>query len=160
MWIAAGQPDSIRKVAARGANLLLDQFADTAAIGARLALYRCEVEAQGRTFDPMQVAVARNFYVAHDGAEAKAALQRQAQAHARMVALSQRPDGANRSHIMAYAGTEGGTEASALYGSAGEITAELAKLHAVGVRYVLLNGGSDLRQSLRRFSAEVMPEFS
>ena len=159
VWIAAGQPASIAKVAALGANLLLDQFASTAQVGERLGLYRAAVEAQGRRFDPMQVAVARNFYVARDRAEAEAALARAAQAHARMVALSQRPDGQNKSHIMAYAGTNGGTEAAALYGTPDEISAELRALRDVGVEYVLLNGGNDLRQSLRRFAAEIMPAF-
>ena len=159
VWIAAGQPQSIRKVAALGANLLLDQFGSTAQVAERLALFKAEVEARGRTFDPMQVAVARNFYVARDSADAAAALERQAQAHAKMVELSTNPDGTNRSHIMAYAGTAGGTEASALYGTPDQIVDELTALHDVGVRYVLLNGGSDVRQSLRRFSAEIMPSF-
>jgi alkanesulfonate monooxygenase SsuD/methylene tetrahydromethanopterin reductase-like flavin-dependent oxidoreductase (luciferase family) len=160
IWIAAGNPDSIRKVAARGCKLLLDQFATTQAVGERLALFRAEVEARGRAFDPMDVAVARNIYVARDGAEAQAALSRQAQAHERMVALSQRPDGANRSHIMAYAGAPGATEASALYGTSDQIAAELEALRAAGVEYVLLNGGETTRQTVRRFAAEVMPAFT
>jgi len=157
IWIAAGNPDSIRKVAARGCNLLLDQFATTEGIGERLALFRAEVEARGRAFDPMDVAVARNIYVAHDAAEAQAALTRQAQAHARMVALSQRPDQQNKSHIMAYAGAPGATEASALYDTPDAIAAELEALRALGVEYVLLNGGEHTRQTIRRFAADVMP---
>ncbi len=157
VWIAAGKDESIRKVAALRCNLLLDQFADTATIGARLASYRSAVEARGGTFDPMQVAVARNFYVADNAAEAAAALERQAQVHARMVAVSRSPDGSNRSHITAYADTPGGTEANALYGTPDRIVAELEALQAVGVRYVLLNGGLQVRQSLRRFAAEIMP---
>jgi alkanesulfonate monooxygenase SsuD/methylene tetrahydromethanopterin reductase-like flavin-dependent oxidoreductase (luciferase family) len=156
IWIAAGNTESIRKVAARGCKLLLDQFATTQAIGERLALFRTEVEARGRVFDPMDVAVARNFYVARDATEAAAALARQAQVHARMVALSQRPDGQNKSHIMAYAGPPGATEASALYGTPEAIAAELEALRAVGVEYVLLNGGEATLQSIRRFAAEVM----
>ncbi len=160
MWIAAGKPESIRRVAALGCNLLLDQFADTTTIGKRIAFYRAEVEARGNTFDPMQVAVARNVYVASDKADAQAALERQAQQHARMLALSQRPDGTNRSHITAYADAPGGTEASALYGTPERIIDEIAALHAVGVRYVLLNGGQHVRQTLRRFAEEVMPAFA
>ena len=160
IWIAAGNTESIRKVAARGCKLLLDQFATAQVVGERLSLFRAEVEARGRSFDPMDVAVARNVYVARDAGEAQAALARQAQAHARMVALSQRPDGGNRSHIMAYAGTPGGTEASALYGTPDRIAAELAALRDVGVEYVLLNGGEDTAQTVRRFAAEVMPAFA
>ncbi len=45
IWMAAGQPDSIRKVARRGAKLLLDQFASTALTIERFNIYRAEVEA-------------------------------------------------------------------------------------------------------------------
>ena len=159
VWIAAGQPQSIARVAELGANLLLDQFASTAQVAERIALYKAGVEARGRAFDPMQVAVARNLYVAHTAAEAAAALERQAQSNAKLVELSRRPDGANRSHILAYAETAGGTEASALYGQPDWIASELTALHDAGARYVLLNGGGDVRQSLRRFASEIMPAF-
>jgi alkanesulfonate monooxygenase SsuD/methylene tetrahydromethanopterin reductase-like flavin-dependent oxidoreductase (luciferase family) len=160
IWIAAGKPDSIRAVAARGCRLLLDQFASTAAIGERLALFRVECEARGRTFDPMDVAVARNLYVAGDAADAQTALARLAQAHAGMVALSEHPDGRNQSHITAYADTPGATEASALYDTPDRIAAELEALRAVGVQHVLLHGGASTRQSIRRFSTEIMPAFT
>src|ERR1700733_13063541 len=99
VWIAAGKPDSIRNVAARGCKLLLDQFASTETVGERLALFRAECEARGRTFDPMDVAVARNLYVARAPADMQTALAQLAQAHVGMVALSQHPDGRNQSHI-------------------------------------------------------------
>jgi alkanesulfonate monooxygenase SsuD/methylene tetrahydromethanopterin reductase-like flavin-dependent oxidoreductase (luciferase family) len=160
VWIAAGKPDSIRSVAACGCKLLLDQFASTETVGERLALFRAECQARGRTFDPMDVAVARNFYVARDTADAQAALGRLAQAHAGMVALSQHPDRRNRSHITAYAGTPGATEASALYGTPDRIAAELEALRTVGVEHVLLHGGESTRKSVRRFSTEIMPAFT
>lgn len=160
LWIAAGKPQSIRKVAELGCNLLLDQFADTATTGQRIALFKAEVEARGRAFDPMHVAVARNVYVARDSADARAAIERQAAQHARMLALSQRPDGSNRSHITAYQDTPGGTEGSALYGTPDRIADELAALRSVGVRYILINGGGQLMPTLRRFSAEIMPAFA
>jgi alkanesulfonate monooxygenase SsuD/methylene tetrahydromethanopterin reductase-like flavin-dependent oxidoreductase (luciferase family) len=159
VWIAAGHPDSIRKVAALGCNLLLDQFAMPAAVAEKIALYRSELEARGRTFDPMQVAVARNIYVATSPADAAAALERQAGHHARMLALSQRPDGTNRSHITAYADAPGATSASSIYGSPDKVVEELLALERIGVRYVLLGGGQS-RESMRRFAAQVMPEFA
>jgi alkanesulfonate monooxygenase SsuD/methylene tetrahydromethanopterin reductase-like flavin-dependent oxidoreductase (luciferase family) len=157
VWIAAGKPDSIRSVAGHGCKLLLDQFASTETVGQRVALFTAECEARGRTFDPMDVAVARNLYVARDAVDAQAALTRLAQAHARMVALSRHPDGRNRSHITAYADTPGATEASALYGTPDRIVAELEALRAVGVQHVLLHGAESARQSIRRFSVEIMP---
>ncbi|MGD1051017.1 MAG: LLM class flavin-dependent oxidoreductase [Solirubrobacteraceae bacterium] len=160
VWIAAGRSDSIRAVAGRGCKLLLDQFASTEIVGQRLALFRAECEARGRAFDPMDVAVARNFYVARDAADRQTALARLAQAHAGMVALSQHPDGRNQSHITAYAGAPGATEASALYGTPDQIAAELEALRAVGVAHVLLHGGESTKQSMRRFSTEIMPAFA
>jgi alkanesulfonate monooxygenase SsuD/methylene tetrahydromethanopterin reductase-like flavin-dependent oxidoreductase (luciferase family) len=160
IWIAAGKPDSIRSVAARGHKLLLDQFASTEAVGERLAQFKAEREARGRTFDPTDVAVARNLYVARDATDTQTALARLAQAHAGMVAQSQHPDGRNQSHITAYAGTPGATEASALYGTPDQIAAGLEALQAVGVQCVLLHGGESARQSIRRFSTDIMPAFT
>ena len=160
VWIAASKPDSIRSVAARGCKLLLDQFASVETVGDRLSLFRADCETHGRTFDPMDVAVARNLYVARDAADARAALARLAQAHAGMVALSQHPGGRNRSHITAYSGTPGATEASALYGTPDRIATELEELRAVGVQHLLLHGGESTRQTIRLFSAEIMPAFA
>lgn len=160
IWIAASKPDSVRSVAARGCKLLLDQFASTETVGERLALFRAECQARGRTFDPMDVAVARNLYVARDAADTQTALARLAQTHARMVALSQHPNERNQSHITAYAGTPGATEASALYGAPDQLAAELEALRAVGVQHLLLHAGESTRQSIRRFSTEIMPAFN
>lgn len=159
VWIAAGKPESVRGAAALGANLLLDQFASTEAIGERIALFKAECEARGRAFDPMDVAVARNLYVACDADDARAALTRQASIHARMIERSRGPEGSRRSHIMAYADEAGATEAHALFGEPQEIIAGLRALHAVGVRYVLISGGEATRESMQRFAAEVMPSF-
>src|SRR5437763_16878041 len=69
LWMGAGRPQSIKKVAALGYNLLLDQFAPIEQIGDRIALYKTEVEALGRRFDPMTVAVTRSVHVAMTAAE-------------------------------------------------------------------------------------------
>ena len=150
VWIAAGAPESVRKVAAFGANLLLDQFASTDAIGERIALFEAECEARDRAFDPMDVAVARNVYVADDAKDAGAALARQASIHERMIERSRGPEGAARSHLMSYADEGGATEANVLFGPPERIVAELQALRAVGARYVLISG-PDARQTMRRF---------
>jgi alkanesulfonate monooxygenase SsuD/methylene tetrahydromethanopterin reductase-like flavin-dependent oxidoreductase (luciferase family) len=159
VWIAASRPDSIRVIAARGYNLLLDQFASAEAVGERLAIFRTECEAGGRRFDPMDVAVARNLYVASDAMDAQEALGRLEQTHARMLSLSQDPGGVNRSHITAYTGTRGETEASALYGEPDQIADGLESLRAAGVRHVLLHAGAPIIHTLRRFAFEIMPRF-
>jgi alkanesulfonate monooxygenase SsuD/methylene tetrahydromethanopterin reductase-like flavin-dependent oxidoreductase (luciferase family) len=158
-WMAAGSAASIRQVAALGFNLLLDQFAPVDVIGERIKLFRSEIEARGRRFDPLRVAVARNFHVARDAAEKEAALRRAALQHERMIALSQDPAHRIKSHILSYADQPGSSEASALYGTPDEISHQITALAAQGVHYLLLNGGGPDLGNLRRFASEIMPKF-
>jgi alkanesulfonate monooxygenase SsuD/methylene tetrahydromethanopterin reductase-like flavin-dependent oxidoreductase (luciferase family) len=160
LWMAAGSADSIREVAARGASLLLDQFAQPATIAERIVLYRGALEAQGRRFDPAMVAVARNVFVTYDAAEKDAAFERLRRQHGHMIALSQHAARPVTSHILAYAGGEGASEAAALYGSPDEIARGLAALRDAGAAYVLVNGGGTSRENLRRFARDVMPAFA
>ncbi len=157
-WMAAGSSASIRRAAARGFNLMLDQYASPEQIGERMALYRAEREAHGRRFDPMGVVVARQLYVAKDRADGETALARQAKLTQRTVRVSRSPRREGGSHVLAYAGKSGATEEHALYGTPEEICAKLATLNDAGARYVLLTvfGG---KEQLRRFAREVMPAF-
>jgi alkanesulfonate monooxygenase SsuD/methylene tetrahydromethanopterin reductase-like flavin-dependent oxidoreductase (luciferase family) len=159
LWMAAGSAASIRKVAERGCNLLLDQFAQPQVIGERIALFKREVEACGRTFDPMSVALARDVYVARDEADRKAALERNTRMRQRTLDVARTPGRSGGSHILAYTDNRGDNEAAALYGSIDSIAAKLEQLHAVGVRYVLASMGGGSRESLRRFAREIFPQF-
>ena len=77
METAASDPrDSIRQVAARGYNLLLDQFASFETVAERIAIYKAALEERGLTFDPHNVGVARAYFVAKDAADKEAALGR------------------------------------------------------------------------------------
>src|SRR4051795_5415088 len=87
IWMAAGQPDSIRKVARRGFKLLLDQFASTTLTVERFNIYKAEVEAQSRRFDPMDVGVCRAFYVAKDAADKQKAVEARLANQERMAKL-------------------------------------------------------------------------
>jgi len=158
-WTAAGSAASIRRAAQRGFNLLLDQFADAGLIGERIALFKAEVEAHGREFDPMHVAVARDMYVARNEAEKEGALARFAKAHERILAVSRWPDRAGGSHILAYSHAAPAVAASSLVGTADEIAAKLEALRKAGVAYVIMGCGGS-REILRRFAREVMPAFS
>jgi alkanesulfonate monooxygenase SsuD/methylene tetrahydromethanopterin reductase-like flavin-dependent oxidoreductase (luciferase family) len=157
--MAAGSPASISKAAARGFNLMLDQYASPEQIGERIVLYRAEREAHGLQLDPMGVAVARQLYVAKDRADAEAALARQAKYIQRTVSVSRSPARKGGSHVLAYMDKSGATEEHALYGTPEEICAKLAAVNDAGARYVLLTvlGG---KEQLRRFAQEVMPAFS
>jgi alkanesulfonate monooxygenase SsuD/methylene tetrahydromethanopterin reductase-like flavin-dependent oxidoreductase (luciferase family) len=160
IWMGAGSPPSIRNVAQRGFKLLLDQFASFETVAERIALFRSELEKNGRKFDPRDVAVARAFYVAKSEADKEEALERRLAAQRRLTAISQRPDGKNTASIMAFSDTREASEESALYGTPDQIAAKLEKLKALGVEYLLLNGGGPSRDNLRRFAREVMPAFA
>jgi alkanesulfonate monooxygenase SsuD/methylene tetrahydromethanopterin reductase-like flavin-dependent oxidoreductase (luciferase family) len=159
LWMGAGRPASIKKVAAYGYNLLLDQFAPIPQIGERIALFKAEVEALGRVFDPMSVAVTRSINVVMTAAEREKALETRRAARQRMDRLARRPDGQNTASMMSYADTLEAAEAGALYGTPDEIAAKLQTLRDVGAEYVLLNSAGG-PTSLRRFAHEVQPAFA
>jgi alkanesulfonate monooxygenase SsuD/methylene tetrahydromethanopterin reductase-like flavin-dependent oxidoreductase (luciferase family) len=161
LWVAAGSERSIRRAAVRGFNLILDQYASAQTLGERIAIYKAERQAHGLHFDPMQVMVARQLYVATNEADKKAALRRQAAYTKRTVDVSRAPgakDGSG-SHVLAYADKEGGTEENALFGTPEEIGAMLAALQGAGVANVLLTVSGGIEQ-LRRFADEIMPAFA
>jgi alkanesulfonate monooxygenase SsuD/methylene tetrahydromethanopterin reductase-like flavin-dependent oxidoreductase (luciferase family) len=161
MWMGAGSPESIRQVAERGYNLLLDQFASFETVAERIAIFKAEVEKRGRAFDPTEVGVARAFFVAKDEADKQAALERRLEAQRRLAVVSSAPGVKNTASIMAYSDTREASEESALYGTPDEIARKVDKLRALGVEYVLLNGGGGLaHDSLHRFAREVMPAFA
>ena len=160
IWMGAGSPESIRQVAERGYNLLLDQFASFEAVAERIAIFKSAVEKRGRTFDPMEIGVARAYFVAKDEADKQTALERRLEAQRRLTAVSSAPGVKNTASIMAYSDTREASEESALYGTPDEIARKLEKLRALGVEYLLLNGGGGLaHDSLHRFAREVMPAF-
>jgi alkanesulfonate monooxygenase SsuD/methylene tetrahydromethanopterin reductase-like flavin-dependent oxidoreductase (luciferase family) len=159
LWVAAGNPHSIKRAGARGFNLILDQYASPATLGERIAIYKHEREANGLRFDPMQVTVARQLYVAKDKADKENALARQAEYTKRTINVSRDPSAKTGSHVLAYADRAGATEENALYGTPDEIARMIEALRGAGVAYLLLTiaGGID---QLRRFAREVMPAFA
>ena len=161
-WVAAGSEASIRRAAARGFNLILDQYASPeAARPAHRALSR---RARG----------ARPAVRPDAGRGRAPALCRQGQgrrprrrwsarraihaAHRRRVAL--RRTARRGSHVLSYADTPGGTEANALFDTPDEIC-RTARGAAPGRRGVhpadAMAGG---REHLRRFARDIMPGFS
>jgi alkanesulfonate monooxygenase SsuD/methylene tetrahydromethanopterin reductase-like flavin-dependent oxidoreductase (luciferase family) len=158
-WMGAGHPDSIARVAERGHNLLLDQFASIEQIGERIAHFKAEVQARGGAFDPMSVAVTRSINVAMTKAEKEKAVEVRMAARKRTERLAQRPDGLNKASIMSYAITPEAAEESALYGTPDDIIAKVQQLQDLGVAYLLLNTTGGM-PSLRHFARDIMPLFS
>ena len=122
-------------------------------------LDKAERQANALGFDPMQVTVARQLYVAKDKADKDAALIRQAEYTKRTIDVSRMPGGKPGAHVLAYADKAGATEENALYGTPDDIARMIEELRDAGVTYVLLTiaGGAD---QLRRFAREIMPAFA
>jgi alkanesulfonate monooxygenase SsuD/methylene tetrahydromethanopterin reductase-like flavin-dependent oxidoreductase (luciferase family) len=158
LWMGAATEPSIRRVAERACNLLLDQYGSAAAHAERVALFRAEVEHRGRIFDPMSVVAARDLFVANNEAQKDEALHRYRAGQRRTLAVSREPGRSGGSHILRYDGMD--TESSMLYGSCDEIAGKLEALRRAGIEYVLLNIGGLSRDSLRTFAREIMPAFA
>jgi alkanesulfonate monooxygenase SsuD/methylene tetrahydromethanopterin reductase-like flavin-dependent oxidoreductase (luciferase family) len=150
LWMGAGSPGSIKKVAAHGYNLLLGQFASLAQIAEQIALFKSEVEACGRTFDPMSVGVTRSLNIVRTAAEYEKAIETRMAARRRTQQLARRRD---------FSDTREEAEAGTLYGTPDEVAAKLQALHDVGAEYVLLNSAGG-PASLRCFAQEIMPAFA
>jgi alkanesulfonate monooxygenase SsuD/methylene tetrahydromethanopterin reductase-like flavin-dependent oxidoreductase (luciferase family) len=165
VWMGAGGESSVRRVAERGYNLLLGQYASPADVGRSIAAYRQAVEASGRRFDPLSVGVTRAFFVCDTKEEKEAALERRLANRVRQLKLATRPDGTvHGGPDRATGDPDAVNRGSAMYGSPDDIAEKLEELRRAGVGYVLINGGGSGggqrgRQSMRRFAAEVMPHF-
>jgi alkanesulfonate monooxygenase SsuD/methylene tetrahydromethanopterin reductase-like flavin-dependent oxidoreductase (luciferase family) len=162
-WVAAGNPHSIARAGERGFNLILDQYASPAVLAERIAVFKAARAKAGLTFDPMQVTVARQVYIAKDKADRDAALERQAAHTQRTIDVARRPDaskaGPAGSHVLAYADKKGATEENALFGTPDEIAKMLESLRDAGVASILLTL-SGPRDQLGRFAREIMPAFA
>src|SRR5438046_4439270 len=124
LWMGAGSPESIKKVASKGYKLLLDQYASFEEIRERIALFKSEVEKQGRTFDPMSVGVTRSINVVNTRAELQKAYENRIAARRRIDRLTIRPDGKNAKRMM----SDEAICAGALYGTPDAIAAKLEVL--------------------------------
>ena len=158
-WMAAGSPDSIRKVAARGYNLILDQFGSEQQIAERIALFRSEIAARGRAYNPLEVTLARDMFVARNQAEKEAAIERNHKARQQILNVARAPGQERGSHILAYAHDKPPSDANTLIGTVDEICERIEGLRRAGVEYIILTCGGS-RESLRRFAHEIMPVFA
>ena len=149
LWMGAGSPASIKQVAERGMNMLLGQFDSLEKISEEIALYKSEVESQGRAYNPMEVAVARSINIVDTALEYEKALETRMAGRMRTQQLARRPN---------FKDTREAAEAGTLYGTLEEVAAKLQALQDIGVEYVLLNSPAGL-PTLRRFAQELMPEF-
>jgi len=161
IWMGAGSPDSIRKVARRGAKLLLDQHASMALTIERFNVYRDEIEKMGRRFDPMDVGVSRAFFVAKNAEEKAKAIETRFANQQRLVKADASPGGKkSTASLLSFDQTLDAAGDSALFGTPDEIAAKLEMLRSAGIEHILLNGPTGSRENLRAFSRDIMPAFA
>lgn len=159
LWMGAGSFESIRRAAAGGYNLLLDQIAPIDLIVERVRAYAAERASQGRPVRPHQIAVARALQIVTNEDERERAYQLRSQVLKNIGALARGP-GAERYHNLASHADPGlAMEESALLGTPAEIIQRLRKLESGGVDYVLLVDPTGSKDSLATFAREVMPAF-
>ena len=80
--------------------MLLGQHSLAEEILEQVAQFKQEVEARGRRFNPMEVAVARAVHFAKDAADKEAAIERRYQGHMRVNALARRPGSETRTRYI------------------------------------------------------------
>jgi len=159
-WMGAGSDRSVRQVAQRGYHMLLGQHDLAEEVLHWVALYRREIEASGRPYDPMQVAVARAVHFADTPEELEAAYVRRFQGHLRINRLAERP-GDDRPRFAEHNEAEirQHCDDTAVFGTTDQICRKLEALRAGGVEYVIVNFGGS-RRNIQRFAREVMPAFA
>ncbi len=149
LWLAAGSPESIRRAAREGFNLLLDQLGSVRLTLERVAIFREECARVGRTYDPEMVAVARALQIVRTESEREAAFETRRQVLGVIgdLARGERPPQDVRA------------DDAPLLGTPEEIVARLRRLQAGGVERVLLVDPRASLRGLHDFAETVMPAF-
>jgi alkanesulfonate monooxygenase SsuD/methylene tetrahydromethanopterin reductase-like flavin-dependent oxidoreductase (luciferase family) len=160
MWLAAGRPDSLRKAAEDGYSLLLDQFATFELTLERLRIYREAVEASGRIFDPMSVAVARGIAIVRNEEERERALGKRMASLDRMNRLATTADRRYVSSMASDPDLRRAAEQGTLIGTPEEIVAMIERLRDEGIAYILLSSAYVTPGLMQAFADEVMPAFA
>lgn len=148
LWMAAGSPDSVKRAAHEGYNLLLDQLAQTDQIGKRIALFKAECAKVGRAYDANMVATARPLQMIHSEAE-----------RADMYATRKRVVGTIGDLARDKLPDKVEDDTAPLWGTPDQVIARLRELEAVGATNILLVDPNASVGNLRAFAREVMPAF-
>ena len=159
-WVAAGRPESIRSAAQAGYSLLLDQFATFDVTLERFRIYREAVEATGRKFDPMNVAVARGAAIVCNEEEREIAITSRMGSLDRMNRLATSNDGRYRSSMASDPDLRKAAEQGTLIGTPDEIIDHINQLGNGGIDYILLSGTHNDAGLMRDFFREIMPAFA
>jgi alkanesulfonate monooxygenase SsuD/methylene tetrahydromethanopterin reductase-like flavin-dependent oxidoreductase (luciferase family) len=157
-WLGAGSPDSIRRAAREGYNLLLDQIAPIDRIIERVKTFREECQAIGRAYDPLMVGVTRGLQIIRKESERKQAIKTRHAVLQNIGDLARGP-GAERYHHIGKDPDTFELDDAPLLGTPEEIIARLKKLEAGGIENVLFAAPGASVAHLRTFAEEIMPAF-
>ena len=159
-WMGAGSERSVRQVAERGYSLLLGQYDRVEDVRRFVGQFKTDVEARGRIWDPMQVAVARAVHIAKDDDDLARALERRYNGHVRINKLAEKP-GDDRERFARHDKAEIRRlcDDTAVFGTPDQIARKIEALQQDGVEYLILNFGGS-RDNIRRFAREIMPAFA
>jgi alkanesulfonate monooxygenase SsuD/methylene tetrahydromethanopterin reductase-like flavin-dependent oxidoreductase (luciferase family) len=149
LWLAAGSPDSVRRAAREGYNLLLDQLAQADQIIRRVAIFREECQKIGRVYDSSMVGTTRALQLIHSESERQQMYDTRKRVIATIGDLA-RDKLADRVE----------DDTAPLWGTPDEVIARLKYLEANGVTNVLLVDPNASVGNLRAFAHEVMPAFT
>jgi len=162
IWVAAGSEGSVRKAAATGQRVLLDQFGSTTLSAQRVAWYRDAQAQAGVPSQPNQVALTRGLLLVDDASKKAAEFERRHLMGKMIAASAQIPGQAppeNPTGPFVLDKSDEATQAATINGTPDECIAQLKALEEAGVEYVLFNDPWGGIERLRFFAREVMPAF-
>src|SRR5262245_701256 len=145
--LAAGSPDSIRRAAREGYNLLLDQLGSVDLTIERVALFRDECQRIGRDYRPSMVGVTRALQIVRSEAERSAAYETRERVIRTIGDLAR---GGGKPSV---------EDDAPLLGTPDEIVARIRRLQAGGVENILLVDPNASIAALRLFADEIMTSF-
>ena len=168
MWQGAASPDSIRKAARDGYNLLLDQHSPFASVDEKVNIFQDECAKAGRTYDPYAIGVTRGLMVANDDKEREYKHYYRSRFITEVQTVTKNPSLGEKAFTGGNAHRAGNpcdmSEAAAINGNGQEMVDRIGKLYDAGIRQVFMHdltaSREKLNEALEQFSADVMPKFA
>lgn len=158
LWTAAGTDDSIARVAETGFNVMFDHFASFERTRERLKAWTDACAATGRSFDPMEVALARGLTITQTDEEYAVALEQRDERVSKMFNKFGALPGLEKRQPESYADPVLDMEDSALIGNPEMISDRLKELEKMGFQHILILLPEKM-ETLRIFAHDVMPAF-
>ena len=162
IWMAAGNPDSIRKVARRGFKLLLDQLASIAArpSSASTSTRPRSRPAAGTSIRWMSASAAPSMSPKTPRTRPRRS-RPGSPTSTRLAKLAQTPDGNSKSqHAVVRPDARCGRPRARCSARPTRSPQSCRRLRDAGVEHLLLNGPAGSRENLRAFARDIMPAFA